>query len=431
MNERKIRRMAGHLMARLPEVGLERVVDPREGPVKWKLSQLVTACLVGLMAGCKSLWELEQLSEALSPAVRRKLKLRGRLPDTTLRDVLCQLSLDELRGCLRRTVKAAHRRKALQPQGLPFGVLAMDGKVTAVPYWDREYVQKHEPEVGAPYGLARTVTCTLVSAAGRPCLDAVPIPAATNEMGLFQAAFQTMAMTYGELFQVVTYDAGALSEENGRAVVEAGKDYCLRLKGEQRYMYKLAEELLDPHDVVAETVDVLSNRTTVTRRLVLLPVHQNWAYGDGKHSHETLWEHVRTFVRIESVKRVDDVVTDREVRMYVTSLKTEELTPKQWLLLIRSHWGVESNHHTLDTAFKEDDHPWIVADGRGLLNVLVLRRIAYTLLALFRSVTQRSDEARAMRWNDLLRWVYATLLAATAGHFADLRERKSRDAVRA
>ena len=424
MHARVIRRMAGYLLARLPDAGIERVSDPRSGPVKWKLSQLITAVLVGLMAGCKSLTELEQLTELLSPALRRRLKVGRRLPDTTMRDALCQLSLDEVRGCLHRVVKAAWRRKALEPQGLPFGVAAMDGKVTAVPYWDEQYVQKHRPEEGAPYGLARTVTCTLVSAAGRPCLDAVPIPTVTNEMGHFEVAFKSLLVTYDAMFRVVTYDAGALSEENGRLVVEAGKDYVFRLKGEQRYMCKLAEELLDPSEVAGKTVDVLDNRTTVTRRLVVLPVHQNWAYGDGKGSQDSLWQHVRTFLRVESVKTVGDAITEREVRMYVTSLKKEVLTPEQWLLLVRSHWGVESNHHTLDAAFEEDERPWIVADGQGLMNVLVLRRIAYTLLALFRSVTQRGDDARAIRWKTLLRWVCATLLATTDKHLMTLRERK-------
>lgn len=422
--------MAGFLAARLPEAGLDQAADGRRGRTKWRLSQLLTAVLVGLMSGCKSLRELEQLTELLSPAVRRRLKLGGRLPDTTVRDALCELSLDELRACLQRVVKAAWRRKGLEPRGLPFGVVALDGKSTAVPYWDDTHVQKHQPEVGQPYGLARTVTCTLVSAAGRPCLDAVPIPVSTNEMGHFKVAFQSAVERYGSLFRVVTYDAGALSEENGRRVVDAGKDYLLRLKGEQRTMYKLAEELLDPNDVAAQTVDVLDNATTVTRRLVVLPVHQNWAYGDGKGSQDSLWQHVRTFIRIESVKTKGDAEVEREARLYVTSLKAEALTPEQWLRLVRSHWGVESNHHTLDTAFAEDERPWIVADGVGLMNVLMLRRIAYTLLALFRSVTQRSDEARAMRWGDLLRWVCATLIGATDFHLNDLRSRTT-NAVRA
>jgi len=59
------------------------------------------------------------------------------------------------------------------------------------------------------------------------------------------------------------------------------------------------------------------------------------------------------------------------------------------------------NHNTFDTAFKEDDRPWIEADANGMLVVLLVRRIAYTF-ALFRSVTLGSERNQAMRWKDLL-----------------------------
>ncbi len=415
--------MAGYVLARLPEAGLAEVSDPRRGPTKWKLSQLLAAVIVGAMGGCRCLREVEQLTELLSPPMRRKLGFTRRQPDTTLRDVLCAVSVDELRACLHRLVRAAGRRKALQPQGLPFGVLALDGKATAVPCWDDKFVQRVQPENGLPHGLARTVTCTLVSAAGRPCLDAIPIPAATNEMGHFKAAFNSVQDTYGNLFRLVTYDAGALSESNARHVVGSGKDYLMALKGDQRTMFKLAEELLDPAEVVAQTTDVLDKRTTVTRRLVLLTVQQNWAYGDGKSSAESVWQHARTFLRVESVLTQDGVATRREARLFVSSLTQQALSPAQWLKVVRSHWGVESNHHTLDTAFAEDDRPWIVANGNGMLAVLVLRRIAYTLLALFRSVSLRSQEKGEMRWSDLLRWVWSAIVAATDAHLEAIRPR--------
>src|SRR6266542_6658628 len=83
MRERRVRRMAGLLRARLPELDLEGVPDPRAREGRWSLAQILRATLVGLMAGCRSLWETEQLMEALSPAARRLLRLPRRLADTT------------------------------------------------------------------------------------------------------------------------------------------------------------------------------------------------------------------------------------------------------------------------------------------------------------------------------------------------------------
>jgi hypothetical protein len=88
----------------------------------------------------------------------------------------------------------------------------------------------------------------------------------------------------------------------------------------------------------------------------------------------------------------------RRTRYLISSLPDFHLTPEHWLLLIRRHWGVETSHQILDGPFAEDDHPWISGNPRGALVVAILRRIAYTLLTLFRSVTQRSDERRSAPW---------------------------------
>jgi hypothetical protein len=121
----------------------------------------------------------------------------------------------------------------------------------------------------------------------------------------------------------------------------------------------------------------------------------------------------------------DGVNTRHEARLFVSSLTEKTLTPEQWLKVVRSHWGVEINHHTLDTAFAEDERPWIVADGNGMLVTLVLRRVAYTLLALFRSVSLRSEMRGEIRWADLLRWVWSAIVAATDAHLEAIRLRKS------
>jgi hypothetical protein len=372
--------VAGLLAARLPELDLEEVPDPRAREGRWKLPQILRATLLGLMAGCRSLWEAEQLTERLAPAMRRRLGLTRRLADTTARDALCRVSLDGLRAVLHRAVRYAWRRKALEPVGLPVSVVALEGKATALACFNGEFAQTQHPEQGLPYGLVRTVTCALVSAAGRPCIDAIPIPAATNEVGHFQAAFKSLVATYGPLFDVVSYDAGGFSRANADAVVAAGKDYLFALKDEHRTMCRLADELLAVENVIARTEDVLDNGTTVVRSLRLLRADPSWSYGDGKTPEESVWPHAKAFLSVEYVKVQHGAIVERDERMFVSSYDPKRLTPPQWLLLVRSHWGVENqNHHTLDTAFAEDDRPWIEADERGMLAVLLLRRIAYTL----------------------------------------------------
>jgi len=415
--------VVGLLRARLPEVALEEVPDPRAREGRWSLAQILRATLLGLLAGCQSLSETEALTEGLAPAMRRRLGLPRRLADTTARDALCRVPLEGLRSALHRAVRAAWRRKALAPVGLPFGVVAMDGKATALPTLNHPLVQNRITDQEVPYGLVRTVTAALVSTAGRPCIDVTTLQGHGNEASHFKVALASLLETYGGLFDVVTYDAGALSEANASAVIAAGKHYLFTLKGDQRTMYKLAEQLLDPHDVAAQTVDVLDNRTTVTRTLTLLGVDPSWSYGESKRPEDSVWSHAGTFLRVEYLKMRGTEVVERDARMFVTSLQRGRLTPAQWLLLVRSHWGVENNaHHTLDTAFAEDDRPWIAADPHGMLAVLVLRRIAYTLLTLYRAVTLRSDEGRATRWKALLQSVRDVLIAATEDQLAGLRE---------
>ncbi len=422
MRERVARRMVGLLRARLPELDLEGVADPRAREGRWSLAQILRATLVGLMAGCRSLSETEGLTESLSTTARRMLRLPRRLADTTMRDALCRVPLDALRAVLHRVVRAAWRRKALAPVGLPMSVVALDGKATALPTLNHPLVQNHIDGQVMPFGLVRTVTCSLVSAAGRPCIDAIPIPAGTNEVAWFQTAFKSVVETYGSLFHVVTYDAGGFSRANADAVIAAGKDYLFALKDEHRAMCKLAVELLAVENVIARTEDVLDNGTTVVRLLRLLRADPSWSYGDGKTPEQSVWPHAKAFLAVEYVKVKRGAIVERDERMFVSSYDPKRLTPAQWLRLVRSHWGVESSHHTLDTAFAEDDRPWIEADPQGMLAVLLLRRIAYTLLALYRAVTLRSDENRASPWKTLLTLVRDVLVAATEDQLAGLRE---------
>ena len=272
----------------------------------------------------------------MSPAVRRQLGIRRRVADTTMRDALVKVVPAKLRRSLHAQTKAAHRRKALEPDGLPFGVAAMDGKGSTATAWDRKYAQKqtHSAGLGA-VGLVRTATCSLVSSKARACIDAIPIPASTNEMGHFPAAFKSLMQAYGksDLFRLVSYDAGACCEAHGRLVVEKGSQYLFGLKGSQPTLLNEAKALLGgrpPQEAEAQTVDVESNTRTVTRRL----------YRTSEMAGYLDWTHLKTVVRVESETVQDGKVVEHEDRYFISSLASEVLSAAQWLLVVRRHWGV-------------------------------------------------------------------------------------------
>lgn len=425
-DHRMTRRIAGLLGARRHEIRLWDVADPRKPRGKrWKrLSVLLEAAMVGIVAGCKSTKDVEDLTAEMSVAMRRLLHIPRRVPDTTLRTVLMATDPEELRQSLYAQVRAAHRRKALMVLGLPFGQVSIDGKATAIGAWDERYAQcqSHSCGLGAS-GIARTLTAALVSGRATVCLDAAPIPPATNEMGHFQRALEELMQAYGslELFRVISTDAGMCSQANGRAVKDHGLDYLFGLKEDQPTLLREAMRLLRRRRAAeAETVDVVG-KTTVTRRLFTTMELAGFLS----------WDHLQTVVRVQSEKRdiATDAVLEQEDRYFLSSLSHDALTAEQWLCLVRNHWCVENGCHQIwDKILREDDKPWIQSgEGscQGTVVVMLLRRLGFNLLALYRSVTQRSDEKRQMPWKDLIRKVYITLIAATEADIEALRPRKA------
>jgi hypothetical protein len=415
------RRIMGMLLKRVGEARLDEVADPRDPRGRrWELETLLTGVLLGLVAGSRSLKDVEWLTDELTPAVRTKLGISRRIPDTTLRDTLSALSPNDLRPALHNAVRAAWRRKALEPDGLPFGVVSLDGKGTAVPAADDFYAQRQTAgEDGPLAGLVRTVTATLTSSGARPVIDLMSIPASTNEMGMFERVLDGLLATYAksDMFRLVTYDAGACSKDNARAACARGLHYLLALKNTQPTLYEEAARWLGPRrpEEAAATSSDIDHGKTVVRRLYL---DKAIAAPDG-------WDHLSTVLRVE-MESFDEsgARTAHDNRYFVSSLPRSRLTDEQWLLVLRRHWGVETSHQILDTAFAEDDHPWIEQNPRATVVVMVLRRIAYTLLTLWRGVTLRSDEQRTRPWCNVMRDILLAVVTATAEHLRALRRHR-------
>jgi hypothetical protein len=416
------RRLAAMLAARLEEARFDHVHDGRDPRGRlWEMKTLLVAVVAAIAAGARSLAQAERITATLPRAARRWLGIDRRVPDTTMRDALGRVRPQDLMSCLHGLVLAAHRRKALRPEiGLPFGLVSLDGKAFSISGCDDFYAQRQTQSDEAPLvGVVRTITATLTSSAARPCIDVTPIAASTNETGCFRQALDQLVQAYGhlDLFRLLTYDAGACSLDNANAVREQNLHYLFGLKGTQPTLYHAAQLWLGsrPADDAAAITQDVDGHKTVVRRIYVGPSTEE---PEG-------WSHLRTVLRVESeTLDVNGSRTAHENRYFISSLATDRLTPDQWLRVVRAHWGVETTHQILDVAFKEDDHPWIESEPRAALVVAVLRRIVYTMLTLFRSVTQRSDDRRATPWRHLLDDIRDSLITLAEHHLSGLRRRK-------
>jgi len=413
---RLARRLCGVIAKRVPELKLHLVVDPRKARGRrWRLQPLLRALLVGVIAGCKGLGQVERLTDELTDSARRLVGILRRVPDTTMRDLLLRSDPEQLRSALHRLVRRARERGALSLDGLPFGVLSLDGKVVATNTWDAagRIAQVQHLADGGARALVRTVTSCLISCAARVCVDMHIIPPETNESGVFGDVVRRLAAEYGDLFRVFMYDSAANSRANARIVLGLGRDYVFAVKAEQPRLLDECSRRLGrkrPSTAVHRGSTVNGGRV-VTRTVWVVPLHAEHLDYPG------LRAGIR--VRTETVDKTTGEV-GTEDRFYVSSLSPDALTGAQWATMIRRRWAVENECHcTLDKILREDDRPW-VRSPEAMVNVMLLRRIALTILALHRVRRAASDGERPS-WTEMLHNFYVALITATATTIAGLR----------
>ncbi len=87
MTARMNRRMYGFFRKRLDEIGLDQVRDNRDDRGKrWDLGALLHTVLGAMLAGARSLADVEEMTERISSPMKRLFGIQRRVPDTTLRD---------------------------------------------------------------------------------------------------------------------------------------------------------------------------------------------------------------------------------------------------------------------------------------------------------------------------------------------------------
>jgi hypothetical protein len=398
------------------------VPDPRDRRgVCWSLGAQLRAVWMAMLVGAWTLRQVESLTEDLAIARRRNGRW-DRLPDSTLGYVLGDIEWKALRDKLVLQVRDMERAKVLDPVGLPFGVLAVDGKTLGS--YDNDLgglAQKNTREDGTPYWLMRVLRAVLVTAPTHPCIDQQPIAAETNDMGAFGAFFAGLMASYGrgDLYEVISIDAGFASLQNATLVHEAQKAYWIGLKNNQPELHAEARRHLEP------TVDPRTKTYPVAPE-----AETPWERHKGTRIRRQLWR-TRDMAGYQGWTHLKQVVLVRQTtedptgfkapviedRYFVTNLVPGRLDGTQLLTLVRMHWRIENNcFGTLDVQWLEDRR-LCSRHGNAPLVLGLLRVMAYNVLGWLRGRHLRSEANRTMTWRELfdrVRMALAiALLAAT------------------
>jgi predicted transposase YbfD/YdcC len=175
----------------------------------------------------------------------------------------------------------------------------------------------------------------------------------------------------------VTIDAMGCQHKIAEAIVAKGGQYVLALKGNQEALHDdVVRAVQDPHMMesadVYETQDFEHGRHETRRCFVMNDVV--WLC-----EMHPKWQTIQAIVAVESWREIDGKMS-RETRCYVSS---KQLSAKQALETVRSHWAIENKvHWVLDVAFDED-HSKIRARN-GAQNLAIMRHMALNLLRNFK-----------------------------------------------
>ena len=204
---------------------MENMEDPRKNNRSFPFASMITFITMALLAGRHSLAGIHRYGQFLSGDQRRALdwplkknaSARKAPSYTAIRNLLKQIDPDAFAACISAWLGAY--------QGQVPRALALDGK------WIRDQVLSvglSEHESGAPVavGFAGTkVNCPEHKREGEETVSRKLY----NQCNLQGA--------------VVTADALYNSQPDARAILDAGADYVLQIKQENRHSYKAAEQI--------------------------------------------------------------------------------------------------------------------------------------------------------------------------------------------
>jgi len=200
----------------------------------------------------------------------------------------------------------------------------------------------------------------------------------SNELTAIPALLRRLAAGTAITGALVTIDAIACNATIAQAILDAGADYLLAVKGNQPTLLAEIELLFEdtePGALDRAPPDFDKGHGRIETRTVAVARQVDWLQGDRRFPGEVRLPRVAAIVRVESRTELKDR-SRFETRYYVSS---RPLSAADAGRAVRGHWGIENTlHWELDVDFGEDQSR--LRKGHGATNMAIVRHFAFNHL---------------------------------------------------
>lgn len=330
------------------------LTDPRTRKVTYPLVNVVTMSLCAVLGGADDFVAIADWAEDKKEWLSQFLDMSSGVPShDRFNAILGAIKPAEFEKCLLSWITALHEVTDGQ-------IIAIDGKTLRRSF-------------DAASSKAAIHMVSAWATANHVSLGQVATDAKSNEITAIPKLLEIIEVS-GCL---VTIDAMGCQKEIAEKIVKQGGDYCLAIKGNQRYLHQAIRD----HFVAAMEVDFAKMK--VHR-------HETHEKGHGREEsryyylcpidaddfpYASKWKHVKAIgITINIVKQNGKETS--EVRHYILS---KYLTGKRFAEAVRGHWSIENSlHWQLDVTFGEDQSR--IRKGHADVNFSLLRRTSLSLL---------------------------------------------------
>jgi predicted transposase YbfD/YdcC len=244
-------------------------------------------------------------------------------------------------------------------------------------------------------GLKALHTLSAYATNARLTLAQLSVPEKTNEITAIPELLDHLAEMKQLEGALVTIDAMGCQVEIADKIVAHKADFLLALKGNQPTLAAEVEDYFRtaPKDEVVCKTTVEKDHGRIETRIFTASKTVDWIEPAKTYPGQPKFNHIKTILKVVNRTEFKDHCT-QDTRLYISSaaLDIERLAHGS-----RAHWGVESMHWLLDTAFKDDLSRY--RTGFGAKNMAIIRRFALGLIRANKSKGSVKTKRKSASWD--------------------------------